>query len=173
MLSKDNERSERLAALGAIPTPEGESKMSAVIIELAEPLLKQHAKTAERAETIISLTVAGWNKSMFPLDVQPSIEKDLIDCFVPKDGSAEAIGVAVEIMDIVAQRREKLFPNVRKIIVNYDLDISGGRLTLNVTSATVPRMAAVSDATSGQLVRPKSLAASSNLGQGSAVPKTP
>ena len=34
-----------------IPTPEGESKMSAVILQLAEPLLKQYGKTAERAKT--------------------------------------------------------------------------------------------------------------------------
>jgi hypothetical protein len=143
MLSKDNERWKRLAALGAkreIPTPEGEAKMSAVIVQLAEPLLKQHGETAKRAETIISLTVAGWNKSMFPPDKQPIIEKDLIDCFVPKDGSAEAIGVVIDIMDIVAERREKLFPDLRKIIVDYELDISGGRLTLNATSAPIPEL---------------------------------
>ena len=141
MLSKDSERRERLAALGAkgeIPTPKGEDKMSAVIVQLAQPLLKQHGITAKRAETIISLTVAGWNKSMFPPDKQPSIEKDLIDCFVPKDGSAEAIGVAVQIMDRVAEEREKLFPDIRKVIVDYALDISSGRLTLNVTSAPIP-----------------------------------
>ena len=143
MLKKGNERWERLAALGAkseIPTPEGEARMSAVIIQLAEPLLKQHGKTAKRAETIISLTVAGWNKSMFPPDKQPIIEKDLIDCFVPQDESAEAIGVAIEIMDIVAERRQKLFPDLRKVIVDYELDNSGGRLTLNVTSAPIPNI---------------------------------
>ena len=141
MSSKDKERLERLAAMGAksaIPTPEDETKMSAVILQLAEPLLRRHGKTAERAEAIISLTIAGWNKSMFPPDKQPSIEKDLIDCFVPKDGSAEAVGVAVQMMDLVAERREKLFPHLRKIVVDYELGISGGRLTLNVTSAPLP-----------------------------------
>ena len=141
MSSKANARWERLKALGAkgeIPTPEGEAKMSAVIIQLAEPLLKQHGKTAQRAKAVISLTVAGWNKSMFPPDKQPIIEKDLIDCFVPQDERAEAIGVAIEIMDIVAERRQKLFPDLRKVIVDYELDISGGRLTLNVTSAPIP-----------------------------------
>ncbi len=141
MSSKDKERWARLAALGAksaVPTPEDETKMSAVILQLAEPLLRQHGKTAERAEAIISLTIAGWNKSMFPPDEQPSIEKDLIDCFVPKDGSAEAVGVAVQMMDLVADRREKLFPHLRKIVVDYELDISGARLTLNVTSASIP-----------------------------------
>jgi len=141
MFSKDSERWKRLAALGAkgeIPTPEGEAKMSAVVLQLAEPLLKQHAKNAERATAIISLTIAGWNKSMFPVEKQPLIEKELIDAFVPKDGSANAIGVAIHVLDIVAERREKLFPDLRKIIVDYELDISGGRLTLNVTSAPIP-----------------------------------
>ena len=112
--------------------------MSAVILQLAEPLLKLHDKNAKQAAVIISLTIAGWNKSMFPPDKQPRIEKDLIDCFVPKDGSAESVGLAILIMDIVGERREKLFPDLRKIIMDYDLDISDGRLTLNVTSAPIP-----------------------------------
>ena len=141
MSVKDTERWKRLAALGAkaeIPTPEDEAKMSAVILQLAEPLMKQHGKNAERAQAIIMLTIAGWNKSMFPPDKQPLIEKDLIDAFVPKDGSAEAVGVAVEVMDIIAERRQKLFPDLRKIIVDHEVEISGGRLTLNVTSAPIP-----------------------------------
>lgn len=141
---QDKERWQRLAALGAkrqIPTPEGEAKMSAVILQLAEPLIKQHGKTPEQAEAIIMLTIAGWNKSMFPTDKQPMIEKDLIDCFVPKDGSAAAVGVALEVMDHIAQQREKLFPDLRKIILDYEAEIGGGRLNLNVTSAPIPDLA--------------------------------
>ena len=141
MPSKDDERWKRLAALGVkreMPTPEGEAKMSAVILQLAEPLMKKHAKTAERAKTILMLTIAGWNKSMFPPDKQPLIEKDLIDAFVPKDGSAEAVGVVVEVMDFIAERRQKLYPDLRKIIVDYEVAIGGGRLTLAVSSAPIP-----------------------------------
>jgi len=141
MRNKDEKRWERLAALGVkreMQTPEREAKMSAVILQLAEPLIKQHGTTAERAETILMLTIAGWNKSMFPPHKQPLIEKDLVDAFVPKDGSAEAVGVAVEVMDLVAERRQKLFPDLRKIIVDYEVEIGGGRLTLNVSSAPIP-----------------------------------
>jgi hypothetical protein len=141
MQSKDKNRLERLTALGVtseISTPPGEAKLSAIILQLAEPLLKQHGKTEERAKAIISLAIAGWNKSMFPPDQQPAIENDLIDWFVPKDGSAEAVGVAVHLMDAIADRRAKLFPNLRKIIVDYEVVISGGRLTLNVLSAPIP-----------------------------------
>lgn len=141
MSSKDKERWERLAALGVqreIPTPEGEARMSAVILQVAEPLLKQHGKTPQRAEAIIMLTIAGWNKSMFPPDKQPLIEKDLIDSFVPREGNAEDVGVAVQIMDMVVERRERLFPDLRKIVVDYKCSISGGRLTLEVRSAPIP-----------------------------------
>ena len=143
MTNKDETRWERLAALGVkreMPTPEGEAKMSAVILQLAEPLMKQHGTTAERAEALLMLTIAGWNKSMFPPDKQPLVENDLINAFVPKDGSAEAVGVAVEVMDIVAERRQKLFPDLRKIIVDYEVEIGGGRLTLNVSSAPIPNL---------------------------------
>ncbi|HUT94263.1 MAG TPA: hypothetical protein VMY37_32690 [Thermoguttaceae bacterium] len=141
MSSKDQKRRERLAALGAkreIPTPEGEARMSAVILEVAEPLLKRHGKTPDRAKAVIMLVVAGWNKALLPPDQQPALEKEIIDHLVPEDGSAEAIGVAVDIMDTAADRREKLFPDLRKIIVDYEVEISDGRLTLNVTSAPIP-----------------------------------
>jgi hypothetical protein len=141
MHSKEQGRLDRLAALGIKSersTPSGEPKMSAVILELAAPLLERHGKTAERAKAIIALAVAGWNKSMFPAGQQPAIETDLIDCFVPRDGSAEAVGVAVDLMDFVADRRAKLFPDLRKIIVDYEVIVADGRLTLNVTSAPIP-----------------------------------
>ncbi len=143
MPSKDRERWKRLAELGAkseIPTPEGEARMSAVILKVAEPLLKQHGKTPEQAKAVIMLVVAGWNKALLPPDNQPALEKETIDLLVPEDGSAEAIGVAVHIMDTAADRREKLFPDLRKIIVDYEVDISGGSLTLNATSAPVPAL---------------------------------
>src|SRR4051812_40413214 len=141
MQSQEQSRLERLAALGVKSersTPPGEPKMSAVILELAAPLLQRHGKTEERAQAIIALAIAGWNKSMFPVEQQPAIETDLIDCFVPKDGSAEAVGVAVHLMDFVADRRAKLFPDLRKIILDYEVVIADGRLTLNVSSAPIP-----------------------------------
>lgn len=49
-------------------------------------------------------------------------------------------------MDIVAERREELFPDLRKVIVDYEVDISGGHLNLNVTSAPVPDIISAFDA---------------------------
>jgi hypothetical protein len=144
MATKDEERWERLAALGfkrEMPTPEGQAKMSAVIMQLAEPLIRQHAETVERAKAIISLTIAAWNKSMFPPEKQPLAEKELIDHFVPKDGPAEVVGLLVHIMETVADRQKELFPDLRKAIVDYKIEVSGDTLNLNVSSAPLPNLA--------------------------------
>lgn len=143
MSVKDEERWQRLAALGAkreIPTPDGEAKMSAVILQLADPWIKQHGKTPERAEAILALAVAGWNKSMFPPEMQASIEKDLIEAFLPKGGLAEGIGEALQIMDLIAEQREALFPELRKIVVDYEVVIANRSLTLSTRSATIPKL---------------------------------
>ncbi|HUY34870.1 MAG TPA: DUF1549 domain-containing protein [Pirellulales bacterium] len=137
----DDERWKRLSAMGVereIETPEGDPRMSAVILKLADPLLKRRGTTDAQAKAIIGLCIAGWNKSQLPPDIQPAAEKDLIDAFVPKDGSAEAVGVVVEIVDLVGDRREKLFPNLHKLILDFDLKISDGSLTLNISSAPIP-----------------------------------
>ena len=48
--------------------------------------------------------------------------------------------MAVQIMDRMVERRESLFPDLRKIIVDYGCSISGGRLTLEVRSAPIPKL---------------------------------
>ena len=143
MSSKAEERWKRLAAIGAkdeIPTPEGEARMSAVILEVAEPLIKQYAETPERAKTVIMLVVFGWNKSLFPPDKQAVVEKEILDQLVPQDGGGEPMGTAIHIMDTAAERREKMFPDLRKVIVDHEVEIVGGNLTLNVTTAAVPEV---------------------------------
>jgi hypothetical protein len=107
---------------------------------VAEPLLKQYAETPERAKTVIMLVVFGWNKSLFPPDKQAVVEKEILDQLVPQDGSGEAMGMAVHIMDTAAERRETMFPDLRKVIVDHEVEIVGGNLTLNVTSAAVPEV---------------------------------
>ena len=141
MATNDAERWERLAALGfkrEISTPEGQARMSAVILQLAEPLIKQHAKTVERAKAIISLVVAGWNKSLILPDKRPLVEKELIDRFVPKDGSAATVGTVIHVMDLIGDRRAKEFPDLNKVIVDYKIEASGDTLTLNISSAPIP-----------------------------------
>lgn len=139
------DRRKRLAAMGVVrenPTPADEAKMSAAILEVARPLLESHGTTVDRIQAIIMLTVAGWNKSMLPPDKRPLVEKELIDCFVPRDGSAEVLGVVVEVMEGVTQRRKEMFPALSKIVVDYEVNLVDDNLTLNVTSAAISDLGA-------------------------------
>jgi hypothetical protein len=57
---------------------------------------------------------------------------------VPPDGYAEVVGAVVEVMELIAERRMRLFPNIRKLVVDYELGFPPGNFTLNVTSAPIP-----------------------------------
>ena len=53
LLSKDRGQVEQTGGRkygSNVPTPEGKARMPAIILEVAEPLLKQYGKTAERAK---------------------------------------------------------------------------------------------------------------------------
>ncbi len=141
MSNKDKQRLERLAALGfkrQTSTPEGEPKMSEVILKVAEPLMKKYGTNAKRLKAILALAIAGWNKAMIPADKQSAVEKDLIDSFIPKDVLAQDMVVLVEAMDLIADRREEFYPDLRKLIIDYEVNIAGGQLNLNVSSAPLP-----------------------------------
>ncbi|MBI3467140.1 MAG: hypothetical protein HY000_29350 [Planctomycetes bacterium] len=116
---------------------EKDRKMSAVIPKLAEPLIEKCGTSTERAEAAIALTIAAWNKALFPADKQGGVEREIIDKLVPPGGSAETVAAIVEMMDLIEERRKKLFPDLRVAVLNYDVQISEGRLTLNVGSAAV------------------------------------
>jgi len=112
--------------------------MSAVILTLAVPLLKKYGTNFKRTESIIALAIAAWNKAMVPAKAQEDFQKGIIDIAVPTDGDAELVAATIEIMEMIEDRRKQIFPNLRVVIAKYDLQVSEGKLTLNVGSAPIP-----------------------------------
>ena len=117
--------------------PPDEAKMSEVIFKLADPLLKTCGDDDKLIKTIIALTIGVWNKLMFPDDEQGKIEDEMIDYIVPKSGDAEDVGVLVYINDLITERKNRYFPNLRRAIFSYDLTVSRGNVELNITSASI------------------------------------
>ena len=111
--------------------------MSEVILDLADPLLDGDVSNPKTVDFIVQLTIAAWNKSMFPADRQAAMEKDIIDTLVPPDGDAEQVATIIQAMEIVDDRRTKLFPNLRRYVLDYDLHVSEGRVALNVVSESM------------------------------------
>ena len=137
MSKKKNKKRTVPTGLGRVLVLGGDPKMSEVILELADPLLDGDVANAKEVDFIVQLTITAWNKAMFSADRQDALEREIIDTLVPPDGDAELVGTVIQAIDIVDERRKKLFPNLRRIVVNYDLQVSEGRVALNIVSAPI------------------------------------
>ena len=117
-----------------IDPPDG-VKMSAVILKLAKPLLKKYGDRDEIIETIITLTIIEWNRLMLPENEQENLQNEMIDQ-LPGD-KAETVGPLLYISELIAKRKKKYFPDLKKGIINYELIISNGDITLNIASTQI------------------------------------
>jgi len=137
MSRKKSKRRASPAGRGRVVVFGGEPKMSEVILDLADPLLDGDVSDPKTVDLIVQLTIAAWNKSMFPADRQAAMEKDIVDTLVPPNGDAEQVAAIIQAMEIVDDRRTKLFPNLRRYVLDYDLHVSEGRVALNVISESM------------------------------------
>jgi hypothetical protein len=139
MLNKRNKSKRRAAPTGRgrVVVFGGEPKMSEVILDLADPLLDGDVSNPKEVDFIIQLTIAAWNKAMFSADRQAAMEKEIIDTLVAPDGDAEQVATIIQAIEIVDDRRKKLFPNLRRFVLDYDLQVSEGRVALNVVSQSM------------------------------------
>lgn len=136
---RKNRRKKRMASARRAHRQDSEpTKMSAVILELAEPLFDDHRANSKRVESIIALTIVAWNKSLLPADKQDDVVRDAVNKIVPADGEAELVGTVVHMLELIEDRRKKLFPNVRKLVVDYDLHVSEDSISLNIASMDIP-----------------------------------
>jgi hypothetical protein len=69
--------------------------------------------------------------------MQSHIDKELIDRAVPKDGRAEDVGMIVSITELITERRNRFYPDLKQLIVDYDLQISETGFTLHVSSVPI------------------------------------
>lgn len=136
---KDREKRKMLAARRRRDAKRsGEPKMSAVILELAEPLLKRYSDTPRITHSIIALTIAAWNKAVLPLNMQEGFDEKVLQALGPMGDTKDGREVIAYTMNLIAERRKQYYPNLRKYIVSFDIDVSEGKTSLNVASAELP-----------------------------------
>jgi hypothetical protein len=117
-------------------SPDG-VKMSEVILKLAEPLLKQFGDNDKRTKVIISLTVLEWNRLMLPEGERENFQDQMFDTILPPGDDADMVGSILYINQLIAERQKKYFPDIKKVIVDYELILSDGNITLNISSAPI------------------------------------
>ncbi len=111
--------------------------MSEVILKLADPMLKEYGDDDKQIKTIISLTIIEWNRIMFPKDVGEKFQDEMIDTLSPEVGEADTVGSILYISELIAERQKKYFPDLKRVIVDYELIVSDSDITLNISSAPV------------------------------------
>ena len=74
---------------------------------------------------------------MLPEDEREKFQDEMLDKLSPPDAEAEMVDSFLYLSDLIAERQKKYFPDIKKVIVDYDLIVSRGDITLNISSAPI------------------------------------
>ena len=131
----------------------GGTKLSAALIELCEPFEPENLSTKE-FEKLIALAAVAWNIAVLPkeerlekltafIETMPNMKEELeteIDMVLYDDsedtGSAPAT-TTIHFIGAMIQRKDELFPNDNRLVLNYCVKDSPEGPHLTVSSAPV------------------------------------
>ena len=109
-------------------------KISEAILQIAEPLMNKYPKR-EHVTVLIDLAVFAWNISLASGEKREEIEDKVID-LMPEELDAVDIAAIVEQTDVLVERKNNLYPDIRYLISSYNLSFDDfGQLTLDINSA--------------------------------------
>jgi hypothetical protein len=90
------------------------------------------------SQNIIALTIAAWNKAVLPAEMQEGFDQKVLHALGPMSDSREGREVIAYTMNLIAGRRRKYYPHLRRYIVSFAFGPSEGMFILNVASAPIP-----------------------------------
>lgn len=113
-------------------TPKGIEKMSEVIGDFAEPLLRD-CKSNDDIKKSIQFAVVVWNLTMLPEDEQDKIIQNLVKT-LSTPGDIDQINQAKLFINSFINRKKELFPHIQRAITDYQFSGAGSNLRLNIVS---------------------------------------
>lgn len=116
-----------------ITTNPQKEKMSEVLLEFAEPLTDE-CEDDKAFYNVLQISAIAWNSSFF----SPKERNKLIDESINKhinDNSGREI--AKEILSKMLERKEKNFPNIKRIIIDLQISYRDGQQHLDVISSSI------------------------------------
>ncbi len=113
--------------------PSGAIRMSEVLQDFAEPLLKESVTDAE-VKDAIKFSILVWNASLVPTPDRENILELLIENLADSDqpGHTESIKYYV---NMLLKRKETMFPDLNRIIVDFRFSGSESTLRFDVASS--------------------------------------
>lgn len=111
-------------------------KISEAILKISEPLMTKYPQSG-RITVLIDLAIAAWNISLASGDTRENIENRIVE-LMPEQLDAVDVAVIVEQMDMLVERKNKLYSHIRYFIVSHNLSFDDdGQLTLDIDSAPI------------------------------------
>ncbi|MCP4415829.1 MAG: hypothetical protein GY805_04355 [Chloroflexi bacterium] len=119
---------------GVLYNPPGEIKMSDALEEVIAPFVED-VDTLEAMKNLVSLGALAWNFALQPAqeikDELPKLVKGLTVEF-------EDSGMLIKVINQLIERKRKLFPDVDRYIVSYEVEDTGDGWHLSVASTLSP-----------------------------------
>ncbi len=112
-----------------------EQKVSDVILEFAEPLL-EYARNERSFKTMVGFAIACWDVALRPEEEQEKSICDAIHRVAKEAGDDPETAAHLEtVARVLLARKKAIYPNDRRIILNYEFVEEGDSTQLIVTFA--------------------------------------
>lgn len=111
-----------------------ENKLSAAIIDIAQPLLDR-AETPEDKKDVLHMALVAWMTAVLPEDHGgPNVLESMREVC---GDDPEAIAVMEVGFEGMLERKRTLYPDDRRVPLDYEMEVIGDKLQFNVVG-TVP-----------------------------------
>ena len=113
-------------------TQPGGIKISEAILRMNEPLRNRYQEP-HRIETIIYLSVMAWNLSLFKGEERTELQEKIVEKLPPEFGG-EDVAMLFDNIEMLIERKEKEFPDIREYIIDHQVSFSGDSFSLTVSA---------------------------------------
>ena len=114
------------------PTKPGEIKISEAILRMNEPLRNRYQEP-HKIQTIIYLSIMAWNLSLFKGEERTELQEKIIEK-LPPDFGGEDVAMLFDNVEMLIERKEKEFPDIREYIIDHQVSFSGTSFSLTVSA---------------------------------------
>lgn len=126
-----------------VMNPKGEVKMSDVLLAFIEPYLDLTDDWSEQ-EKLFHLAVIAWNLSLMPENERPAMMDEFMKVAL-KGNDPLVQQDAREIIDELLARKQKLFDEYKRFIVDFELQDAGKEFHISVASTLLEPIVPNSD----------------------------
>ncbi len=128
--------SNKLPVSKMIVDPEGEAKMSEVILDFAKPFLDK-CEDEESEKKAIGLAILIWNVSLFPKKKRDQEIENLCSGLSSSE-DANDFAALMNYVNILLERKDECYPDNKRAIINYQMSGSGKNRRLDIASTLSP-----------------------------------